>query len=209
MRPELVEAILAADVDPTEPVVPAGDPSRHLDHDALVAGLRKLTSPRDRGRLALMVARDEAHGRATPTRVRLQAGLALPGDRWQPSPRSGLKSQFATMELGVAEVVCNGQSITLTGDNLIVDLDLSPENLPVGSLLAIGGARLVVTDKAHTGCKKFRQRFGRDALLLTAHPDWRHRRLRGLFLQVEQEGEVEVGDTIEVLRRGPEPGAEA
>ena len=76
-------------------------------------------------------------------------------------------------------------------------------------LLAIGGARLVVTDKAHTGCKKFRQRFGRDALLLTAHPDWRHRRLRGLFLQVEQDGEVEVGDTIEVLRRGPEPGAEA
>ena len=43
----------------------------------------------------------------------------------------------------------------LAGDQLYVDFDLSGENLPPGSRLAIGWAVLEVTDEPHTGCKKF------------------------------------------------------
>ena len=43
----------------------------------------------------------------------------------------------------------------LAGDQLYVDLDLSDENLPPGTRLALGSAVLEVTDEPHTGCKKF------------------------------------------------------
>ena len=52
----------------------------------------------------------------------------------------------------------------LAGDQLYVDLDLSHENLPVGTRLAIGTAELEVTAAPHTGCKKFASRFGLEAL---------------------------------------------
>jgi hypothetical protein len=38
------------------------------------------------------------------------------------------------MRRDVAELVTNGQSLTVLGDNLFVDLDLSDANLPAGSL---------------------------------------------------------------------------
>ena len=58
-----------------------------------------------------------------------------------------------------------------------------------------------VTPEPHNGCLKFRQRFGADALGLTAHRDYRDRRLRGIYLKVIEGGEVGVGDAIEVLSR--------
>ena len=43
----------------------------------------------------------------------------------------------------------------LAGDQLYVDLDLSVDNLPAGTRLAIGEAVLEVTEEPHTGCDKF------------------------------------------------------
>jgi MOSC domain-containing protein YiiM len=52
------------------------------------------------------------------------------------------------------------ERMRLAGDNLIVDLDLSEENLPVGQKLSIGETVLQITDVPHTGCGKFAERFG-------------------------------------------------
>ena len=50
------------------------------------------------------------------------------------------------------------------GDQLYVDLDLSHDNLPAGTRIAVGeDAVLEVTAKPHAGCKKFLARFGEDA----------------------------------------------
>ena len=68
----------------------------------------------------------------------------------------------------------------LTGDQLYVDLDLSLDNLPAGTRVAIGDeAVLEVSAKPHAGCKKFLARFGADALAFvnsevgSRMPDWR------------------------------------
>jgi MOSC domain-containing protein YiiM len=106
------------------------------------------------------------------------------------------------MRIDVARLFANGQPLFLFGDNLLVDLDLSLANLPTGSRLRLGAAQLEVTPEPHTGCAKFRQRFGADALRFTADRRFRHLRLRGIYLKVVDAGEVALGDSIEVLTRG-------
>ncbi len=106
------------------------------------------------------------------------------------------------MRVDVARLVANGQPLTLFGDNLLVDLDLSAANLPVGSRLRIGRAVLEVTPKPHNGCLKFHQRFGKDALRLTAYRRFRDQRLRGIYVKVVEPGQVRVGDAIEISSRG-------
>jgi MOSC domain-containing protein YiiM len=52
----------------------------------------------------------------------------------------------------------------------------------------------------HDGCRKFRARFGADALRLVARRETRGRNLRGIHLKVVEDGDVCVGDEIQVLR---------
>jgi MOSC domain-containing protein YiiM len=84
----------------------------------------------------------------------------------------------------------------LAGDQLYVDLDLSEQNLPAGTRLAIGTAVIEVTDKPHNGCAKFRRHFGDDALRFVNSPDGKRLHLRGINAKVVRSGVVRVGDTI-------------
>jgi MOSC domain-containing protein YiiM len=68
----------------------------------------------------------------------------------------------------------------------------------------MGSALLEVTPEPHDGCRKFRQRFGGDALRLTASRPLRGQHLRGIYLRVIEEGDVSVGDPIEVVSRNRE-----
>jgi MOSC domain-containing protein YiiM len=105
------------------------------------------------------------------------------------------------MRRDVAELVANGQPLTLFGDNLIVDFDISAANQPAGTRLRVGAAVLEVTPYPHNGCKKFQSRFGADALRFVNAPATRHLNLRGLYWKVVQAGEIRLGDAIEVLSR--------
>jgi MOSC domain-containing protein YiiM len=106
------------------------------------------------------------------------------------------------MQLDVARLIANGQPLTLFGDNLLVDLDISTGNLPIGSRVRVGSALLEVTPKPHNGCRKFLARFGPEALRFVATPDLRHRNLRGIYMCVVEEGDVGPGDSMEVITRG-------
>ncbi|MEE2750638.1 MAG: MOSC domain-containing protein, partial [Myxococcota bacterium] len=90
---------------------------------------------------------------------------------------------------------------SLSGDNLHVHLDISTDNLPVGSQLKIGTALFELTSEQHVPCHLFRQRFGQEAFSITEDPELAHNRLRGVFLKVVKAGSVQVGDSIEVTRR--------
>ena len=90
----------------------------------------------------------------------------------------------------------DAERMPLSGDNLVVDLDLHEDNLPVGARLRIGEVVLEVTDHPHTGCVKFERRYGKVALDLTNTPEGLMARLRGLLARVIHEGEVRPGDTI-------------
>jgi len=112
-----------------------------------------------------------------------------------------IDAQLAVMRVDVARLFANGQALSLFGDNLLVDLDLSAANLPVGSRLRLGSALLEVTPEPHNGCRKFHQRFGNDALRLTADRRLRDLHLRGIYMKVMEEGEISRGDTISVISR--------
>jgi len=192
------------DLDDVYKGAPRGDAPRHLGSAALADGLASLkTPPGDTGRLDHVIARGEDGVRIEPRSARLTAERSLPGDRWtEASCKYGLDGQLTMMRTDVGELVANGQPLSLFGDNLLVDLDLSADNLPTGTRLRIGGCELVVTPAPHNGCKKYRARFGLDALKIIGHKSRRGTRLRGIYVRVVEAGEVTVGDAIVVVRPG-------
>ena len=181
-----------------------GDVSQHLDHDSLVAGLEALPpAPTDVGRVDLLVARGPNGERQLPEQALLTVAGGMPEDRWVCDDKYGPNYQLATTQTAVAKLIANGQPLELHGDNLYLSLDISTENLPVGSTLKLGDAQLVVTPQEHNGCKKWVQRFGLAAMQLNMAASHRQRRLRGIYLRVVEEGVVRVGDPVRVLVRRP------
>ena len=91
----------------------------------------------------------------------------------------------------------------LAGDQLHVDLDLSTTNLPAGTQLAIGDVAVIeITDQPHTGCAKFADRFGAEALRFVNIGAGKELRLRGLNAKVVVPGPIRAGDRIR-KRVGP------
>ena len=133
--------------------------------------------------------------------MQLELGSGAPGDLWSAEDDAEAKMQLATIQSSVAELVANGQPLTLFGDNLYLDLDLSDENLPAGSRVKVGRATLDVTPEPHNGCVLYRARFGADALRFISAKERRARNLRGIYLRVVEAGEVRVGDEVRVLSR--------
>src|SRR5687768_11756120 len=149
------------------------------------AGLCALQpAPKDIGRLALIVCRRAPGIHDALQRVRLSPEEGVPGDEWNRRPPLHPNAQLTVIRRDVAELVCNGQPLTEPGDNLVVDLDLSVENLPIGTRLQISDAIMEVSPKAHNGCKKFAARFGEDALRFVNASATRHLNLRGIYWQV-------------------------
>jgi hypothetical protein len=181
---------------------PAGDPDRHLplaQLQALLAAL-PLASP-DRGVVRLIVRRRADGTRETPQRAILSPQAGLPGDRWERRVERDTNEQLAVMRREVAELIANGQPLTTFGDNLFVDFDLSAANLPAGSRLRVGQALVEMTPEPHNGCRKFKARFGQDALKLVSEAATRAQNLRGVYWKVIEPGEVAVGDPIRLLSR--------
>jgi MOSC domain-containing protein YiiM len=181
---------------------PVGDLQRHRPLAELESGLRALArSPRTSGRLALIVRRRADGVRETPERVHLSPDEGMPGDGWSRRPPRDPEAQLAVMRRDVAELIANGQPLSLFGDNLLVDLDISAANLPVGTRLRVGVALVEVTAKPHNGCLKFKGRFGEDALRFVQASPTRDQNLRGIYWRVVAPGEAGVGDPIEVIFR--------
>jgi hypothetical protein len=161
--------------------------------------LRALRPPHDRALVSLVVVRTDKNERSTPPRIQLDVEEGVVGDRWKRGPKVDVNAQVTLMRWDVATLF--GPDPAIFGDNLFATIDTSRENLPAGTLLAVGTARCVVTPKPHTGCIKFSARAGADILALTRAEAWLPFQLRGIHLRVLESGEVGVGDEILVLSR--------
>ncbi len=170
----------------------------HRSFENLEAAVRGLDAgPKDNGSLDTIVFRLPDEGRATPARAQVSPEGGLHGDRWILNPERNPGAQITLMNADVALAITGSQDrITLTGDNLIVRLDLGEENLPSGTRLRIGEATIEVSDVPHTGCQKFSRRFGEGALRLVSLKEYRSRKLRGINVRVVAGGQIAVGDAI-------------
>ena len=135
----------------------------------------------------------------TPDRVTLSPEGGVHGDRWALGRRRDPDAQVTLMDARVARLLASGGApLHSAGDNFLVDLDLSIDALPVGTTLRLGSALVEVTAAPHTGCKKFRERFGPAALEWVNASTNRPLRRRGINCRVRSGGEVAVGDPVAI-----------
>ena len=87
----------------------------------------------------------------------------------------------------VSYQITNRFTATVTSDN-------SGYNLPAGTRLAIGSAVIEVSAQLHTGCAKFVERFGLDAMNFVNSSLGKSMHLRGINTRVVQPGTIRVGD---------------
>ena len=190
----------------TSPAVSPHAP-HHLPREVIEARLAALPpAPAARGVLRSIVSRLPDGVRATPERTRLTPSEGVPGDAWGRATDRHSDAQITVMRHGVADVLADGRPTTLFGDNLLVELDLAADNMPVGRRWRVGEALLEVSPKPHNGCQKFRERFGPDALQAVQDRRTRHLNRRGVYWRVVEAGDVWVGAAIEAVGARPEEG---
>ena len=82
----------------------------------------------------------------------LDVDQGLLGDNWSRRDNADPEMQINIMNSRVTSLDSQQRDRwALAGDQLYADLDLSNENLPVGTRLSLGSAILEVTSPPHTG----------------------------------------------------------
>jgi MOSC domain-containing protein YiiM len=176
---------------------------------ALEAALEHLrAAPTHEGQLTLVVRRPEHAARELLDEGVLDLETGLVGDNWLTRATSRavaegrhFDAQVTVMSSRMVELLADTDAErVMAGDQLYVDLDLSHDNLPAGTRIAVGAdAVLEVSAKPHAGCKKFLARFGPDAVAFVNSEEGRRLRLRGLNARLVTGGVVRPGDAVRRL----------
>ena len=164
-------------------------------------------SPPDDGVVELIVRRPAVDEREVLAEATLDVEAGLVGDNWRARGSTGTADgsahpgmQLTVMNARAALLVArHPDRRMLAGDQLYVDLDLSPANLPAGTRLAVGSAVIEVSQEPHLGCAKFAARFGKDAWRFVNSRAGRGLRLRGLNARILASGTVCRGDRVSKL----------
>lgn len=160
-------------------------------------------SPRDAGRIELIVRRPSPGEREVVDEATLEMGRGLVGDSWIARPSrhtadgSPNPDQMLTlMNARAIAALADRERWPIAGDQLFVDFDLAEASVPAGTRLSIGTALLEISPKPHTGCAKFTERFGSDATKWLNTEAGRALHLRGVHAVILASGTVRVGDAI-------------
>jgi hypothetical protein len=166
-----------------------------------------LAAPNDAGVVRCICTRPKPNTRHFPevltlTRSKGATGDYHPAQPWlelpdgSPDPRI----EVSIMPWRVLDLCWRERDrVAHPGDNIAVDMTLAEDDLPPGTRLAVGTAILRVSDVSNDGCVKWKVRCGRPAYDWITRPEHLKLRLRGLYAQIEQDGEVRIGDTLRRL----------
>lgn len=180
----------------------------HLTKEQLEGGLDHIRqSPKNTGVVELIVRRPQTEAREVLEDAEFTTTDGLVGDNWavRGSSRTEDGGPHPDMQINimnsraVALVARERERWPLAGDQLYIDMDLSKENLPAGSRIAIGSVILEVTALPHTGCQKFVSRFGVEAMKFVNSEVGRELCLRGINARVVQSGTIRVGQVATKL----------
>lgn len=179
--------------------------AKHLTRAELMAGLPDiLAAPKDNGMVEAITIRPLSETRQVVQSAQISLAGGVEGDHWakgcwkstddgQPHP----DVQICIMNSRCIDLIAGGRdNWAPAGDNLFIDMDLTPDNLPPGSFIAIGTAVLEITTTPHNGCAKFIKRYGRDACVFVNTGEGDRYRLRGIYGRVVQDGRVSAGDVV-------------
>ena len=176
--------------------------------EELEAGLGHVrAAPVGFGTLELIACRPAVDERVILTEAVLDLVVGLVGDTWStrgststPDGTANPDAQLTVMNARAAALVAGPRERwALAGDQLYMDLDLSDEGLPSGSRLAIGDAVIEITDKPHTGCAKFAERFGKEALRFVNTGIGATLHLRGRNARVVVPGMIREGAAVRCI----------
>lgn len=182
---------------------------KHLSMMELEAGMDFIRqSPKDNGILKMIVRRPVDDEREVMQRGELDLSEGLIGDNWK--SRGSKHREDGSAHPDAQITVMNARTIELlaqeterwplAGDQLYIDMDLSDDNIPPGTRLAIGSAIIEVSAVPHTGCKKFSARFGVEAMKFVNSPDGKRLHLRGINTRIVQAGVIQVGDIVKKIQ---------
>ena len=152
----------------------------------------------------LIVRRPDVDTRESVEAAELDPQEGLVGDNWKergsrrsPDGSANFEAQITVMNSRAIQLLAQDEERwSLAGDQLYIDMDLSDENLPPGTRLAVGTAVLEVSSVPHTGCGKFAARYGADATKFVNSPEGKRLHLRGINTRIAQAGTVRVGDAV-------------
>lgn len=164
-------------------------------------------SPKDVGSVELIVCRPVKGEREELEQAELDLVLGLLGDNWatRGNPKKPGTPALADTQLNlmnsraIAGIAKEKSRWRLAGDQFYVDLDLSYDNVPPGTLLEIGDAVIVITAEPHLGCVKFRNRYGKEAAAFVNSPLGKSLNMRGVNARVVKAGIVRLGATIKKI----------
>ncbi len=187
------------------PIIQGETMPEHLSLEQLEEGLPLIEkSPHDEGELKAIVIRPKTDERNSLAFCELSPEGGVHGDNWAlgcwkslPDGSPHPDVQVTIMNSRAIDLIAGDSGRwALAGDNLFVDMNLSTENLPVGQQLALGDVVLEITEIPHNGCKKFADRFGKDAVKFVNSPVGKQLHLRGIYAKIVKPGIARVGDTI-------------
>ncbi len=179
---------------------------KHLTEAELDDGLPYIQSaPKDNGRLKGILIRPDVGERLELQTSEISLEKGVHGDRWA-SEDCWLKTDDGKPHPDVQICIMNARCIELiaqkrdnwapAGDNLFIDMDLTPDNTPPGTRLSIGTATIEITVVPHNGCAKFISRYGYDACMFVNTGEGKRMRLRGIYARVVTNGTVTVDDKV-------------
>lgn len=161
-------------------------------------------SPEREGQIELIVCRPAVGERQVLQVAALSPERGLVGDNWQTRsskrPSANPDMQLTLMNARAIGAIAGDKSLwPMAGDQLYVDLDLSDRNLPPGTRLQVGEAIIEVTAEPHLGCRKFSDRYGKDAVKFVNSDLGKRLNLRGINAKVISPGSVSSGAPITKL----------
>ncbi|MEP3440656.1 MAG: hypothetical protein ABJN72_04185 [Sulfitobacter sp.] len=163
-----------------------------------------LAAPKTNAVIEQLCFRPDYGLREFPDTLELTVARGIIGERWTKKPWLILpdgapdpRIQISILQKRIMDLCWRDRSHTPhPGDPFVVDMDLSAENLPVGTQLRAGSAVIEVSDKFNTACVKWRDRYGNDSLRWINKRENRPYRLRGVLCKIVQDGTVNAGDQL-------------
>ena len=174
---------------------------QYLTKEELIDQLDYIHSaPKNQGEVNMLVIRPKSNHREVLPEVEASPEEGFHGDRWALGKNEDPEhlAQITLMNYRVLSLIAfnDEERMALAGDNIVVDLDLSEENLRPGDKITIGEVELEITPQPHNGCKKFAERFGAEALGYINAMARRHLHYRGIYAKITKAGKIRKGDKL-------------